>query len=134
MSYLVVGPQLLAAAAADLDSIGSALSAANAAAAVPTTTLLVAAQDEVSAALAALFAGHGQAYQAVSAQATAFHEQFIQTLTTGGAMYAAAEAANASPLQTLLDGINGQVQAATGRPLIGNGTSGAPGTGQNGTP
>lgn len=98
MSYLVVSPDLLATAAIDLDSIGSALSAANAAAAVRTTSLLAAAADEVSAALAALFSGHGQAYQALSAQAAAFHQQFMQALGTGAASYAAAEAANASPL------------------------------------
>jgi PE family len=31
----------------------------------------------------------------------AFHAQFVQTLTGGAAAYAATEAANASPLQTL---------------------------------
>ncbi|WP_155769953.1 PE family protein, partial [Mycobacterium asiaticum] len=114
MSYLIVGPELLAMAAADLDSIGSALSAANAAAAVRTTSLLAAAQDEVSTALAALFSGHGQAYQALSAEAAAFHQGFMRALSAGGASYAAAEAANAAPIQSLLDAINAPVLAATG--------------------
>jgi hypothetical protein len=39
-----------------LAGIGSAVSAANAAAALPTTGLAAAAEDEVSAAIAALFA------------------------------------------------------------------------------
>ncbi|WP_139837008.1 PE family protein, partial [Mycobacterium szulgai] len=133
MSHLVVVPEMLGAAATDLDSIGSALNAANAAAAVRTTSVLAAAQDEVSAAIAALFSGHGQAYQAMTAEAAAFHLQFTQAMNSGAAMFAAAEAANTSPLQGVLDMVNGQVLAATGRPLIGNGTNGAPGTGQNGT-
>src|SRR3981189_1323677 len=68
-----------------------------------------------------------------SAEPAQLHQQFRRALSAGGAMYAAAEAANVSPLQSVLDGINGQVQAATGRPLIGNGTNGTPATGQNGT-
>ncbi|WP_156748638.1 PE family protein, partial [Mycobacterium sp. E3198] len=134
MSLVIVAPELVTAAATDMESIGSALSAAHAAAAAPTTGILAAGADEVSAALASLFSGHAQAYQALSAEAAAFHQQFVQTMSASGAMFAATEAANASPLQGLLDGVNAQVQAATGRPLIGNGTSGSPGTGQNGTP
>lgn len=56
MSRLIVAPDWLASAAAEVQSIGSALSAANAAAAAPTTLLVAAAEDEVSAAAAALFA------------------------------------------------------------------------------
>ncbi|CKR76816.1 PE family protein [Mycobacterium tuberculosis] len=39
---------------------------------------MAAAHDEVSAAIAALFSAHGQAYQAASAQAAAFHTRFIR--------------------------------------------------------
>src|SRR4051812_6826044 len=99
MSYVIVAPEMLAAASADLESISSALSAANAAAAAPTTELLAAGADEVSTALASLFAGHAQAYQALSAEAARFHQQFLQTMRTGGQLYASAEAANVSPLQ-----------------------------------
>lgn len=55
MSFMVVAPEMLAAAATDVHSIGSALSAANAVAAARTTGLMAAGTDEVSAALAALF-------------------------------------------------------------------------------
>src|SRR5262249_26408688 len=134
MSFVIVAPEMLAAAATDVESIGSALGAANAAAAAPTTGVLAAGADEVSAAIASLFSGHAEAYQALSAEAALFHPQFAKSMSAGGAMDAAAEAAAASPLQSVLDGINGPIQAATGRPLIGNGTAGAPGTGQNGTP
>jgi len=88
----------------------------------------------VSAAIAALFGAHGQAYQALSAQGAAFHDQFVQALTAGAGSYAAAEAANASPLQDLLNLVNAPFEVVLGRPLIGNGANGAPGTGENGAP
>ena len=112
MSFVIVAPEMLAAAATDLESIGSALSAANAAAAVPTVGVLAAGADEVSAALASLFAGHAQAYQALSAEAAVFHQQFMQALRVSGAQYASAEAANASPLQSVLGAIDAPVEAA----------------------
>ncbi|WP_079010074.1 PE family protein, partial [Mycobacterium tuberculosis] len=95
MSFVVTIPEALAAVATDLAGIGSTIGTANAAAAVPTTTVLAAAADEVSAAMAALFSGHAQAYQALSAQAALFHEQFVRALTAGAGSYAAAEAASA---------------------------------------
>jgi len=81
MSYLIAVPDMLAAAAADVAGIGSSLSAANGAAVAPTTGIVVAAEDEVSVAIANLFSGHARAYQALSAQAAAFHDQFVQALT-----------------------------------------------------
>jgi hypothetical protein len=50
----------------------------------------------VSALTAAQFAAHAQMYQAVSAQATAIHEAFVNTLSTSSGSYAATEAANAA--------------------------------------
>ncbi|WP_261901069.1 PE family protein, partial [Mycobacterium marinum] len=129
MSFVITAPEALTAAATDLASLGSTIGAANAAAAAPTTAVLAAGADEVSAAVAALFDAQGQAYQLLSARAATFHEQFLQALSGGGASYAAAEAAAVSPL---LDAINAPVLAATGRPLIGNGANGAPGTGADG--
>src|SRR6516165_12649192 len=55
MSYVIAAPEIMTSAATDLATIGSALTAANAAAAAPTTGILAAAQDEVSAAIAAVF-------------------------------------------------------------------------------
>jgi hypothetical protein len=78
MSFVIVGPEALAAAASDLTSLGSTIGAANAAAAAQTTTVLAAAEDEVSAAIAALFGAHGQAYQSLSVQAAAFQQQFVR--------------------------------------------------------
>ncbi|ARG92548.1 PE family protein, partial [Mycobacterium kansasii] len=134
MSTLIAVPEILDSAATDLASIASTLNAADVSAAARTTGILAAAEDEVSAAIAVLFSSHAQTYQAVSAQATAFHQQFLQALTAGAAAYAGAEAANASPLAQLLAAVNAPVQALTGRPLIGNGANGAPGTGANGAP
>jgi hypothetical protein len=128
VSLLVVAPELLVSAAADLESIGSALNAANAAAGVPTTGLVGAGADEVSAAVAALFADHGQQFQALSAQVREIHQQFVEALSSGARSYLAAEEANASPLQTvenhLLNVINAPAEALLGRPLIGDGVSG----------
>lgn len=132
MSFVVVAPEALAASAADLARIGSAVVAANVAAAAPTIEVLAAGADEVSAQIAALFGAHAQSYQAVSARVVAFHEQFVRALSVGGASYAAAEAASAQ--QNLLDAINAPTLALLGRPLIGNGANGAPGTGQAGGP
>ncbi|MGB9303686.1 MAG: PE family protein, partial [Mycobacterium sp.] len=100
MSYLVAVPEMLQAAATDLAGIGSTLSEANAAAAAPTTGLLAAGADEVSAAVTVLFSSHAQAFQALSAEAAAFHQQFVQLLTSAGGSYAATDASSASPLQT----------------------------------
>lgn len=130
-SQMIVAPAFVDAAAKDLATIGSAISRANAEALVPITALLPAGADDVSAAIAALFATHGQAYQELSAHAVAFHEQFVQLMSAGAAQYASAEAANSSPLQivgqTALDAINSPVQTLTGRPLIGNGANGSVG-------
>ena len=49
MSFVIAAPEFVSAAASDLAGIGSSLSAANAAASVPTTAVLAAAGDEVSA-------------------------------------------------------------------------------------
>jgi len=73
MSFVVTEPQALVAAAGDMASLGSAISAANAAAVPATTRVLAAAGDEVSVAIVALFDTHAHNYQAISAQATAFH-------------------------------------------------------------
>ena len=96
MSFVTTQPQMLSAAAGDLHGIGSVLSAGNAAAAGPTTAVIPAAADEVSALTAAQFGAHAQMYQAISAQAAAIHEQFVATLETSAGSYLATEAANAA--------------------------------------
>jgi hypothetical protein len=94
MSYLTTNTPAMTAAAGTLQGIGSALSAQNAAAAAPTTSVVPAAADEVSALTAAQFVAHAQMYQTVSAQAQAIHEQFVSTLGMSAGSYDIAEAAN----------------------------------------
>jgi PE family len=55
MSFVIAVPEALAAVANDVANIGSALGTAHAAAAAPTTGVLAAGADEVSAAVAGLF-------------------------------------------------------------------------------
>ncbi|WP_415624246.1 PE family protein, partial [Mycobacterium intermedium] len=136
MSFMFTAPELVSAAASELASIGSTLSSANAAAAAPTTALLAAGADEVSAVIASLFAQYGTAYQELSSQAVAFHSQFVQTLQSGAFAYANAEVANAqhtlnsllnpsaAPAAQATDPVNQFFEALTGRPLIGNGADG----------
>ncbi|OBK52033.1 PecA family PE domain-processing aspartic protease [Mycobacterium sp. 1081908.1] len=128
MSFLLAVPEVMSDATTSLASIGSTVSAAQAAAAAPTTGVLAAAGDEVSTAIAAMFSQYASAYQALSAQAGTFHAQLVQTLTTGAGAYAATEAANATPLETLQQDLLGLINAPTntllGRPLIGNGANG----------
>lgn len=95
MSFLTTQPEALSAAAVSLAGIGSGVAAQNAAAAAPTTGVVPAAADAVSALAAAQFVAHAQMYQTVSAQAAAIHEMFVNTLATSAGTYAATEAANA---------------------------------------
>ncbi|HET9876089.1 MAG TPA: PE family protein [Mycobacterium sp.] len=96
MSFVTADPESLTAAATSLSGIGSAISAQNAAAAAPTTGVIPAAADEVSALVAAQFASHAEMYQAISAQATAIRQLCVDTLAASAGSYAAAEAANAA--------------------------------------
>ena len=96
MSSVTTQPEALTSAAGALRGIGSSMSAQSAAAAAPTTGVVPAAADEVSALTAAQFAAHAQMYQAVSAQAAAIHEMFVNTLGISSGSYAATEAANAA--------------------------------------
>ncbi|WP_191497953.1 PE family protein, partial [Mycobacterium simulans] len=125
MSFVFAAPEALADAAAGLSAINSALNAGTAAALPATTGVIAAAQDEVSLAIAALFAQHAGDYQAVARQVAAVGDQFMRNLTGAGAAYAVAEAAAAPSLQAfgedLLAVANAQAMALLGRPLIGNG-------------
>jgi PE family len=96
MSFVTTQPEALTAAAGNLQGIGSAVSSQNAAAAAPTTGVVPAAADEVSALTAAQFVAHAQMYQAVNAQAAAIHEIFVNTLGTSAGSYAATEVTNAA--------------------------------------
>jgi hypothetical protein len=96
MSFVTTQPEALTAAAANLAGIGTTMSAQTVAAAAPTTGVVPAAADEVSALTAAQFAVHAQMYQAISAQAAAIHESFVNMLGASATSYAITEAANAT--------------------------------------
>ncbi len=92
MSFVIAAPEMLISAAIDLSNIGSTLRAAHAAAAVPITGVLAAAEDEVSAAIAAVFSAHGESFEALGAQAAAFQTEFVRALTGAATAYAGVEA------------------------------------------
>src|SRR5258708_25182898 len=117
VSYLIAAPQYLASAATDLAGIRSIISEANTFAAGPTLGVLPAGADEVSVAIAALFDAHGQAYQALSAEAALFHDQFVQILNGAGSAYAAAEANAVRLMANAVSAPAQAVSAAAGTPL-----------------
>ena len=130
--WVIAAPEYVAAAASDLANIGSSISSANMTALMPTSGVLAAGADEVSAMIAALFSSHAQAYQALSAQAASFHAQFVQLMNGGASQYALTEAANASPLletvgQNAAGAVTSSVQALTGSPLGSGATASTPG-------
>ena len=98
MTYVITEPQLISAAATDVEGIGSTISAASAEAAGPTSGLLAPAADEVSAAITNLFGAYGREYQAVVQHAAGFHHEFTQTLAAAANAYASAERANTARL------------------------------------
>lgn len=135
MSFVIVAPEAVADAVTSLENLDGTIRSARAAAAVPTTTIAAAAADEVSAAIATLFAQHGAAFQALSGQGAAFHTQLVRTLEASARAYAAAEAADVTLLQVfeeLLQAIEDDVAALINaptnillaRPLIGDGADG----------
>jgi len=79
MSYFAATPDAFSAVSSELTSIGSAIRQAHVAAATWTTQVEFAAGDEVSAAIAELFGGYAQQYQALAAQAAAFHDPVSYT-------------------------------------------------------
>lgn len=124
MSYVIAAPEYVAAAATDLANIGSAISEANGAAVLPTTGAFIpAGADAVSTELAAMFGAHAEAFQAISAQAAAFHDQFVQLMNLGSQTYAVTEAANVSSVQT--DAVN-MPQRTLGRSVLSDSVHAAP--------
>ncbi|WP_158090421.1 PE family protein [Mycobacterium sp. IEC1808] len=130
MSFVIATPELVESAATDLAGIRSSLVEAAATAAAPTTGIVTAAQDEVSVAIASMFGNFGEQFQAVSAQAHAFHQQFVSLMNAGATAYASAEAANATQtvlgggIEQSLGGVAGEIQS--GAQAISNAIAGSP--------
>ncbi|OBR99180.1 PE family protein [Mycobacterium gordonae] len=91
MSFVTTQPEMLSAAAGNLQR-----SAAKAAATTPTTGVVPAAADAVSALTATQFAAHASLYQEVSAPAAAMHDEFTVAMGASAGAYAATEAAYAA--------------------------------------
>ena len=96
MTFVTTQPEILTAAAGQLQGIGMAIAAQNAVAATPTVGVVPAAADEVSALTAMQFSAHASTYQTVSAQASAIHDMFVRILSASAGSYATTEAANAA--------------------------------------
>ncbi len=111
MSFVVATPDLVEGAAADLAGVRSSLAEAAVTAAGPTTGIAAAAQDEISVAISALFGKWGQEFQALTAQAQAFHQQFVSLMNAGAGAYVGAEATNAAQVTEQVAGV-GQAAAA----------------------
>lgn len=118
MAFVIAAPDLVESAATDLAGIRSSLAEAASTAALPTTGIASAAQDEVSIAVATLFGNVGNEFQALNAQAQLFHAQFVQLMSSGAGAYAAAEIVNAG--QTLVGGgVVGNIGGTLGGSLGG---------------
>ena len=118
MSFVTAMPELVESAATHLAGIRSSLAEAAATAAAPTTGILTAAQDEVSIAIASMFGNVGQEFQALNAQAQAFHSQFVASINAGAGAYASAEAANAAQA-VLGGGVEGGIVGGNGQSFGG---------------
>ncbi len=94
MSFISVAPEVMTAASANLENIGSSLRAAHAAAVAQTTAIAAPAADEVSEAITSFFGTAGSEFQALGAQAAAFHDNFVGALIAGVGQYVNAEVAN----------------------------------------
>ena len=95
MSFVNVTPEVVGQAAADLAGIGTSLGEANAAAALSTAAVLAPGVDEVSLAITTMLGNYAQEYQALSAQAANFHNQFVSLMNAGVGQYLSTEVANA---------------------------------------
>jgi hypothetical protein len=102
MSFLTAIPEELLAVSAQLAAITTSLTAQNAGAAEPTTTIIPAASDPVSAQQAGIFAAYGAMYQQIAAEAQTIQQQYASTLGLSSGTYSSTEAANAA--QTALGG------------------------------
>ena len=130
MSFVSTVPELVESAAGDLENLRSTLGAATATAATPTTGIVAAAQDEVSVAIASLFGAHARQFQFISAQAAAFHGQFVRSLNSSAGAYLGADVANAQQVAARVQSAVGSFASAPARfkavgapPLLRGGTA-----------
>jgi hypothetical protein len=119
MSFVTAQSPALMAAATKLQHVGTAMAAQNAAMAAPTTNVIPAAADGVSALQAMQFSAYGNWYQQVSQQAETIHQMLVNTLGSNSGSYGEAESTNqattgSNSLTGLLNALAGGSPAAPG--------------------
>src|SRR5271163_1867578 len=112
MSHVIANPEMMTAAASDLATIGSDLSAAHLVAAARTTSVIPAAADEVSAGIANLMSTHALAFQAMAQSASVFHQQFTHNINAAAASYSSAESGIAAELTPTFPSLSEFFQAS----------------------
>ncbi|MDQ1249415.1 MAG: hypothetical protein QG597_3790 [Actinomycetota bacterium] len=96
MSFVSVEPAEMAAGAASMLSLGSAMTGASAAAAAPTMGIVPPGMEETSALLALSLSTHGAIYQAAAMMADVFHQLAAMNLAANGVGYEAVDAVAAT--------------------------------------
>ncbi len=109
-THVKVESEALLAAATQLEAANMGMTAQNAGAAMPTTTIAPAGADQVSALQSLQFGAYGQLYQLISARAAAVQESLVQTLRSNAGTYETTETSNtaetgADSAQGLLGGL-----------------------------
>jgi hypothetical protein len=128
MSFVTAQSPALMAAANQLQHLGTAMAAQDAAAATPTTSVAPAAADEVSALQAMLFSAYGTWYQQVSAQAQTIHQMLVNMLGSNAGSYGETESTNraatgSTSLSGLLSALSGPTSTAATSPAQPGGLS-----------
>jgi hypothetical protein len=128
MSFVTAQSPALMAAANQLQHLGTAMTAQNNAAAMPTTSVAPAAADPVSGLQAMQFSAYGTWYQQVSQQAQAIHQMLVNTLGSNAGSYEGTESTNqattgSTSLSGLLNALSGGSSTAATSPSADSGLS-----------
>jgi len=95
MSFMLVAPDILQTAAADITQIGSAVSAGNLAAAIPTTAVTAAAPPmRYRRPLRRCWRGTPRSIRRRRRKAATYQEQFVHGLSAAATSYVGTEATN----------------------------------------
>jgi hypothetical protein len=129
MSFVNAITEEIDSAANQLGVIGAGISTQSAAVATPTSSVVPAGSDPVSALQSAIFSAYGSLYQQISAQAQAVHQQFVHMLSQSGASYSTAESTNAAtasnPFSAIMSYLNSTTVQGVGYTGIGNFAAGS---------
>lgn len=121
MAFVNVEPGSIGQAAQDIAGIGRTLDESVTSMSGPTTSMLPAAADEISTAIAGVFAKFGVDFRSLNVQAAQFHGKFVDLMGAGATAYPQAEAAAAATMNTVsadLNGIPTQIGGFVGERLL----------------